>query len=120
MLTAIFGLRRARRELTQLEAKQATLHQSRRRHLITLGRIAAAAENLQHPSLGRTREQIAVVEDDRVRYTGQVTAADTELGRVSRDREGRAQQHTADLAGIDAELAELAKKLEPSRRRSPA
>ncbi len=111
--TAIFGLRRARREIAQLEAKEALLQQSRRRHLITLGRTAVTADGFDHPALGRTRELLAGIEEERSRHAGQVTAADAELLRVNRDREAKAQQHAVDLAALDDELAEVAKKLEP-------
>jgi predicted nucleic acid-binding Zn-ribbon protein len=113
VLTAIFGLRRARRELGALEAKQASLQQSRRRHLITLGRTAVTADGFDHPALGDARERLRAVEEERSKHTGQVAAADGELQRVTRDRDAKAKQYAADLAEIDAELAELARKLEP-------
>jgi chromosome segregation ATPase len=113
VLTVIFGLRRARRELGVLEAKEATLHQSRRRHLTTLGRNATTAERFDHPALGHAREQLGKVEEERAGHTAQVAAADGELQRVNRDRAAKAKQHAADLEGIDAEIAELQKKLDP-------
>jgi predicted nucleic acid-binding Zn-ribbon protein len=113
VLTAIFGLRRARRELAALDAKEATLQQSRRRHLITLGRTAITAEGFEHAALGRARRQLAEIEEERAKHTAQVSATDAEQKRVTRDREDKAKQHATELAAIDAELAELAKKIEP-------
>jgi predicted nucleic acid-binding Zn-ribbon protein len=113
VLTAIFGLRRARRELAELEAKEGALQQSRRRHLITLGRTAVTADGFDHPALGPAREQLAGIEEERSRHAGQVTAADAELQRVTRDRDAKAQQYAIDMVALEAELGDLAKKLEP-------
>lgn len=111
--TAVLGVRRARRELVELESRQALREQSRRRHLITLGRAAVTLEGFDHPALGPAREQLAGVEDERSQHAGQVAAADAELLRVSRDRESKAEQYLIDVAALDAELVEVAKKLEP-------
>jgi hypothetical protein len=111
--TALLGIRRSRRELEALEAKQATRQQSRRRHLMTLGRTAVISEGFDHPAVGRSREQLGTVEEERSRHTGQVAAADQELNRVHRDRETAAKQYATDIASVDAELAELAKRYEP-------
>jgi len=120
--TVMFGLPRARRELAQIEARQVTRQQSRRHHLVTLGRTAVAlTESLdgdrggttEHPVLIESREQLLKVEDERSRHAGQVFAADAELARVRSDRETRTKQHAVDLAALDAELATLATQLEP-------
>jgi chromosome segregation ATPase len=111
--TAMFGARSARRELVELEAKQQLRQHERRRHLITLGRTAVIGDGFDHPALGPARDQLGSVEDERSRHTGQVAAADQELARVSRDREAHAKQFAIDLAAVDAELAELAKRYEP-------
>jgi chromosome segregation ATPase len=113
VLTAIFGLRRARRELAELDAKQATRQQSRRRHLTTLGRTAVTADGFDHVALARARELLAGVEEERSRHAGQVVAADAELQRVTRDREAKAKQYAADLEEVDAEIVDATKKLEP-------
>ena len=111
--TAMFGVRRSRHELTDLEAKQEVRQASRRRYLITLGRTAVTSEGFDHPALGPAREQLSGVEDERARHTGQVVAADQELQRVKRDRDAAAKQHATDISAIDAELAELQKRIEP-------
>lgn len=111
--TAIFGVRRARRELVDLEGKQETRQASRRRYLLTLGRAAVTSEGFDNPALGIAREKLSGVEDERARHTGQVVAADQELQRVKRDREAAAKQSATNLAAVDAELAELQKRLEP-------
>lgn len=116
VFTVLFGVRRSRAEVAELTALQATRQQSRRRHLVTLGRAAVVADAYDHPALGRAREQLAGVEDERSQHAGQVAAADTELARVKRDRETRSKQHAEGVAAIDAELAELGKKLEPLER----
>jgi DNA repair exonuclease SbcCD ATPase subunit len=89
------------------------LQQSRHRHLVTLGRTAITADGFDHPTLGDARERLGRVEEERSRHAGQVTAADGELARVTRDREAFAKQSAADLAETDAELVEIGKKLEP-------
>ena len=124
--TVVFGLRAARRELTELTARQATRQQARRHHLVTLGRTAVALPEFlgtgpraagsgafDHPALGPAREQLASIEDERSQHAGHVVAADSELTRVRRDREARAKQYATDLAALDSELASFAKRLEP-------
>ena len=111
--TVGFGARSARRELVELEAQQQLRQQERRRHLITLGRTAVISDGFDHPALGPARDQLGSVEDERARHTGQVAAADGELARVRRDRETHAKQFAIDLAAVEAELAELAKRYEP-------
>jgi hypothetical protein len=111
--TVIAGLRRTRRELTALTARQTTRQQSRRHHLITLGRAAVTADGFDHAALAATREQLASIEDERSQHAGHVVAADAELARVRRDREAKAKQYAEDIARLAGELAGLARKLEP-------
>nr|MBA3461772.1 hypothetical protein [Deltaproteobacteria bacterium] len=118
--TALFGVRRARKELVELEAKQVTRQAERRRYLVTLGRTAITSEGFDHPALGPAREQLGTVEDERARHQGQVVASDQELTRVKRDRDEAAKQHVKTLASIDAELAELVKRLEPLKKEQTA
>lgn len=113
VFTALFGLRAAKKELATLEDKQKIRQVSRKRHLVTLGRTAVTADALDHPALGRSREALQVVEEERSKHAGAVAAADAELERVRRDREAKAKQFAADTARTAQELAELAKKLEP-------
>ena len=110
--TALFGVRRARQEVIDLEAKQTTRQAERRRYLVTLGRTAVTSD-FDHPALGIARDQLSGVEDERSRHHGQVVAADRELQRVKRDREVAAKQFATDLSAVDAELAEVGKRLEP-------
>ena len=114
--TALFGVRRVRKELVELEAKQLTRQAERRRYLVTLGRTAITSDGFDHPALGPAREQLGSVEDERARHAGQVVASDQELTRVKRDREEAAKQYVKDLANIDTELAELDKRLEPLKK----
>jgi hypothetical protein len=111
--TAVMGVQRSRRELAELEHRQNVRQTSRRHHLIILGRTAAVLESLDHPALGKSREQLAAIEDERSKHAGAVAASDAELERVRRDRENAMKQHAIAISETDAELAELAKKLEP-------
>jgi hypothetical protein len=113
VFTSQLGLRRSRRELAELEDRQATRKTSRRHHLVTLGRTAVTADGFDHPALGKAREALATVEEERSQHAGAVAAADTELDRVRRDREAKAKQFVVDVAAIEAELVALAKKQEP-------
>lgn len=113
VFTALFGVRRSRREVAELEHRQSLRQTSRRRHLVTLGRTAVISDSFDHPVLGKAREQLQAIEDERSRHAGAVSASDAELERVRRDREAKAKQYASDIATTDAELAELAKKLAP-------
>jgi hypothetical protein len=114
--TVVLGLRRSRRELAQITARQATRQQSRRHHLITLGRAAVTNDGFEHKALGPAREQLAGIEDERSQHAGHVAAADAELTRVGRERDAKAKQYATDIAALDSELAGLVKKLEPLHR----
>jgi prefoldin subunit 5 len=111
--TVMFGVRRARRELVELEARQELRQQSRKRYLVTLGRAAVTLDHFDHPALGPARERLGGVEEERSQHAGAVAAADTELTRVRRDRDAKAKQYLVDLAALDVDLADIAKKLEP-------
>jgi len=111
--TAVLGVRRARHELGELELQQATRQKSRARHLLTLGRAAVGSEGYDHPALNKARESLAIVEDERAQHAASVTAADSELMRVRTDRAEKAKACAEAIAKLDAELADIAKKLEP-------
>nr|HEX4313477.1 hypothetical protein [Kofleriaceae bacterium] len=113
VFTALFGVRRSRRELADLEVRMQTRSASRKRHLITLGRTAIIADAFSHPALTAAGQQLDGVEDERSQHAGQVAAADGELDRVRREREAAGASHSAAMSAIESELAELAKKLEP-------
>lgn len=113
VLTVMFGVRKARIELEALEAKQEIRQQSRRRHLITLGRAAVIMDGFDHPALGPARETLAGVEDERSRHAGSVAEADSELTRVRRDREAKSVENREAVAALDKELVDIEKKLEP-------
>ncbi len=113
VFTAVAGVRAARRELATLDDAQRVRQTSRKRHLTTLGRTAVSADAFDHPALGKAREALAGVEDERSKHAGAVAASDAELERVRRDRETSTKDHATSIAAADAELAELAKKLEP-------
>ncbi|MGE5182421.1 MAG: hypothetical protein ACM31C_10185, partial [Acidobacteriota bacterium] len=113
VFTALFGVRSSRRELAELEHRQTVRQTSRRRHLVTLGRTAVTADAFDHAALAEAREALAQVEDERARHAAAVSAADGELDRVRRDREANTQKYAEAVTARDAELADLAKKLEP-------
>lgn len=120
VFTALLGLRAAKKELTTLEDRQVLRQTSRKRHLVTLGRTAVTAEALDHPALGKSREHLQTVEDERSKHAGAVAASDAELERVRRDREAKAKTFAAETAKTSQELAELAKKLEPLEKEAAA
>jgi hypothetical protein len=120
VFTALFGVRRSRRELVELEHRQSLRQTSRRRHLVTLGRTAVSTDTFDHPALGKAREQMQAIEDERSRHAGAVSASDAELERVRRDRATKAKQYIEALGATDTELAELTKKLEPLEKEALA
>ena len=113
VFTALLGVRQARRELGELEGRQKTRQEARRRHLVTLGRTAISGDGVHHPSLGKSRDEMQAVEDDRSRHAGAVASADAELERLTRERDARAKQHIEAIAALDAELVDIDKTLEP-------
>ncbi|HSD86665.1 MAG TPA: hypothetical protein VLB44_04095 [Kofleriaceae bacterium] len=113
VFTAVFGVRRSRKELGELEHRQGLRQISRKRHLVTLGRTAVVADTFDHPALGKAREQLQRIEEERGKHAGAVAASDAELERVRRDREAKAKEYVDGTSAADAELADLAKKLEP-------
>ncbi len=113
VFTAVFGLRAAKKETDDLEGRQKLRQTSRRRHLVTLARTAVTADALDHPALGKTREALQSVEDERSKHAGAVAAADAELERVRRDRAEKAKVFATENKKTAQEIAELAKKLEP-------
>jgi hypothetical protein len=120
VFTALFGIRRARRELAAEADKQKSRQSERKRNLTTLGRSAVSADGFDHPALGKSREALAIVEDERSKHAGAVAASDSELERVRRERDTTHDQHAKAIAGAIAELGELAKKLEPLEREASA
>jgi chromosome segregation ATPase len=78
------------------------------------------AESFDHPALGKTREALQSVEDDRSKHAGAVAASDAELERVRRDREAKSKQYITDLAAAEGELTEVTKKLEPLEKEAAA
>jgi predicted nucleic acid-binding Zn-ribbon protein len=120
VFTALLGLRAAKKELAELEGRQVLRQTSRKRHLVTLGRTAVTADALDHPALGKSREQLQTVEDERSKHAGAVAASDAELERVRRDREAKAKTFAAETVKTSQELAELAKKLEPLEKEAAA
>ena len=120
VFTALFGVRRSRRELAELEHRQEVRATSRRRHLITAGRAAATMDDFDHPALGRARDTLSLIEEERARHQGAVAASDAELDRVRRDRETNVKAHAEAIAKADVELAEVAKTLEPLEKEAGA
>lgn len=119
VFTALFGVRRTRAELADLQVRQDTKQASRRRHLVTLGRTAMLSE-YEHAAMDESRVVFEQVEDERSGHAGQVAAADAELDRVRRDRDSAAKAAAAEIERIDADLAALAKKLEPLDKEATA
>jgi hypothetical protein len=113
VFTALFGVRRTRRELADLEIRQQTRQASRGRHLVTLGRTAVIADALVHPALSEAAARLDGIEDERSQHAGQVAAADSDLDRIRRDRTEAQHRYAAAIAEVDAELADVAKRLEP-------
>jgi chromosome segregation ATPase len=106
-------VRASRQEMAELAHRQELRQASRKRHLITLGRTAVITDAFDHAAMGKAREQLQAIEDERSKHAGAVAASDAELERVRRDREAKQKQYIADVAAADKELAELTKKLEP-------
>jgi hypothetical protein len=111
--TAIFGLRRTRRELAAIEAAQVARQASRRRHLVTLGRAAISAADVAHAALAEARAHLAGLDEERARHAAEVAAAESELQRATAARAERASQHAAELSALERQVAEQGRQLEP-------
>jgi hypothetical protein len=113
VFTAVMGMRRARRELAELDRKQELRNAERKKYLVTLGRAAVTSDAFDHPALTAAGDALQRIEEERGRHAGAVAASDAELERVRRDREAKAKKYAEESAATDAELAAIAKKLEP-------
>jgi hypothetical protein len=113
VFTAVMGMRRARRELADLERKQELRNAERKKYLVTLGRAAVTSDAFDHPALTKAGDALQRIEEERGRHAGAVAASDAELERVRRDREAKAKKYAEESAATDAELVAIAKKLEP-------
>lgn len=113
VFTAVMGMRRARRELVELDRKQELRNAERKKYLVTLGRAAVTSDAFDHPALTTAGDALQRIEEERGRHAGAVAASDAELERVRRDREAKAKKYAEESAATDAELAAIAKKLEP-------
>ena len=113
VFTAVMGMRRARRELAELDRKQELRNAERKKYLVTLGRAAVTSDAFDHPALTKAGDILQRIEEERGRHAGAVAASDAELERVRRDREAKAKKYAEESAATDAELAAIAKKLEP-------
>ncbi len=111
--TAVMGMRRARKELAELDRKQELRNAERKKYLVTLGRAAVTSDAFEHPALTQAGDALQRIEEERGRHAGAVAASDAELERVRRDREAKAKKYAEESAATDAELAAIAKKLEP-------
>lgn len=113
VFTAVMGMRRARRELAELDRKQELRNAERKKYLVTLGRAAVTSDVFDHPALTTAGDALQRIEEERGRHAGAVAASDAELERVRRDREAKAKKYVEESAATDAELLAIAKKLEP-------
>ena len=110
--TVVFGLRRARRELAQLEVQHAKRAQARRSQLVVLA-TAAVSDRIAHPAVEPARVQLAQLDDERAQHVERVADGDAELDRVRGDRDAHAAQYAVDVPALDAELAGLADQVAP-------
>ena len=122
VFTALFGVRRTRNEIADLQIRQDTKQASRRRHLVTLrGAPSVSGVGVQAHGDGRVARRSSSRSRTSARATpAQVAAADAELDRVRRDRDTNAKKRGAEIAAIDAEIAAIGKKLEPLDKEAAA
>lgn len=114
--TVLFGVTRSRRELQKLEAQLAVQRAKRKKRLVELAARVLADDDQQLPGVAAAREGLATIEEERARQAGQAAAAETEAAAARRDHENDTKRLNGDITAIDAELAELDKKLVPLER----
>lgn len=118
--TVLFGVARSRRELTKVEAQLTTQRAKRTKRLVELAARVLADDDQKMPGVAEAREKLSIIEDERARQAGQAAAAETEAAAARRDHENDTKRLNGNIAAIDAELAELDKKLVPLERDAQA
>ncbi|MEZ4359157.1 MAG: hypothetical protein R3B48_03180 [Kofleriaceae bacterium] len=116
VVTVWLGVRRARRELAELDTAQQERERARRRHLTSIGRAAATASELDQTQIRRTRDYLDTVSHERSSHAAQVSASDAEMEAARRERAAKAQAHREAIEAHEQEQAQLLQKLEPLKR----
>ena len=118
--TVTFGVARARRELTHVEAELAAQRGERRQRLIEAAAAALTDETLAHPALADAGHRLLAIEDRRAREAGQAAAALARVDAVRRDHDGDRARLEREVAAIEAEIVDVTTQLGPLDQRAGA
>ena len=116
VVTATRGVRRARKELVDVEDQITTLKSDRATRLADLGRAAVADDRFDQTAIRVSRDLLGDIEDRRSRHAGAAAAADAELDAIEREREAELKRASDELAGAEEEIAKLDAELAPLER----
>jgi len=114
------GVRKARKELLDVEDRITTLKADRAQRLADLGRAAVSDERFDQTAIRVSRDLLSDIEDRRSRHAGAAAAADAELDAIEREREAAARKHADTIADAEAETVRLSDELAPLERDAAA
>jgi len=120
VFTVVTGVRRARRDLLEVEDEITTLKADRASRLADLGRSAISDDRFDQTAVRDSRDVLSDIEDRRSRHAGAAAAADAELDAIERSREADVRAAADEIAGAEQEIARLDEELLPLERAATA
>lgn len=125
VFTVVRDVRRARKELLEVEDEITTLKADRASRLADLGRAAVADDRFDQTAIRNSRDRLVDIEERRSRHAGAAAAADAELDAIEREREsalraasGQIESGEEEIAKLDAQIAPLEREAAAARRRA--
>jgi len=115
--TSMFGVARARRELSSVERKLGEKKERRHEQVIELARTALADADMASPTLEHAREVWVAREEKRSHTAGAIAAADEEIGNFERSRTESQSEYEKEAAVLRRDIENMEEKLEPLGRR---
>ena len=120
VFTVIGGVRRAKKDLLDVEDQITTLKADRATRLADLGRSAISDDRFDQTAVRSSRDVLSDIEDRRSRHAGAAAAADAELDAIERTREEDVRRAADEIAGAEKEIARLDEELGPLERDAAA
>jgi predicted nucleic acid-binding Zn-ribbon protein len=118
VLTVITGVRRAKKELLEVEDQITNLKADRASRLADLGRAAISDDRFDQTAVVNSRDRLSDIEDRRSRHAGAAAAADAELDAVERTRQSALNKLADEVAAAEADVQRLDAEIAPLERES--